>query len=312
LDNIKLINGTAPTAASNQPKLITNFDNGSNLITWTGVSGNQSPGAIYIAGGWPNSSGDTPIDTAGDLPPGEPTAHTLPSGDTNATVWNTCPPAGAIGASFFPSAPGYNSPWAAHVTGTFGDDSYPYIQLGMNLQNPRFQTDLSSFSGITFWAKLGSTAGAWSSYFVKFPNAFSDPMGGICNNSTYSVGGNNSGLIDGVNNTNANCANDHGVSFTWNTTWTQYTVDFKTSQADPLYPGQAPWWGQPGPGDGFGGSNNNGANSIDFQTGNSTVVGETGLTPIQTIYAVQFQTNGSASNQQGSVVDFWIDDVTFY
>ena len=277
LDNIKLVNGTAPAAASAQPKLITNFDTGSNLITWTN-GGTQSPGAIYVAGGFDNSS-------AYSAPVNDPNA--APSQDPNATVWTTCTPSGVLGASFFPQTPGYDSQFAAHVTGAYGDDTYPWIQLGLNLQNPRAQTNLAGFGGVQYYAKLGSTANAVNSFQVKFPNIFSDPQGGICNNSTNSAGcGSTNG--DSTTNVNCNCADDHAVQFTWTTGWVLYTVNFSGSTN---YPTQSTWGGPVG---------------IDFVTGSG------GQTPIGTVYAVQFQTAGSSQSNQGPPVDFWVDDVTFF
>jgi hypothetical protein len=295
LDNIRFTNATPPAAAVAQPNMICNFDTGANLITWPGAG--TTPGAIYVAGGWNNSSAySAPVNSSAGAP----------STDPLGSIYNTCPPAGAIGSSFFPDSPGNNnSPFAAHITGQWGDDSYPWIQFGLNLLNPRAQTSLAAYSGVKYYAKVGSTGGAWTQFQVKFPNAFSDPQGGICNNATY---GGACGTVGGVQNVNCNCANDHRVVFTWTTSWVQYTVNFTGSTN---YPAQDDYWGWPGPGDDFGGSNNQ-YGPIDFQTGNSAVVGGSGVTPIGTVYAVQFQTYNSPPSNQGQAVDFWVDDVTFF
>ena len=324
LNNIRLVQGTAPAMAVTNKYIITDFENGSNLIPWTGPTGISTPGAIYVAGGWNSSSGDTL-----PLPPGEPTADVLPGGDPLATVWNTCPISGAIGGSFFPATPGHNGLWAGHVMGTFGDETNPYIQLGINLQNPRNTTDLSGYSTLTFWAKAGVTPNAATPMIVKFPNEYTDPQGGVCNNSTYSAAGNGAMIVDGVADTNSNCANDHQVGFTLSTTWQQITVTLKSS--GPNYPTQQAYWGEPGPGP------DNLGTPVDFDGSNAaTITGGDGRAPIATVYAVSFQTNvqseeccdanatnctpyglpenqtctaqGFASN--GTPVDFWIDDVT--
>jgi hypothetical protein len=261
LDDIQFVTGAdpnPPTAFSSN--MIDDFENGINQSEW------NYNGTITKPGYWYTYAGD-----GGNGTPPPP--------DPNSSIFSVCPLAGERNGVVFLSTTGYNSYWALHVTGVWGDETYPFIGTGLNLQEPRAQTDLTALNGMTYYAKYGTT-NAGVSMYVKFPNGYTDPSGGVC----------------------TACSNDHGAGFQWTSNWVQYTVSFKNTGAV-NYPVQQQYWGVPGPG-------SSPPVTIDWQTG--TYGGHT-FTPESTVYAVQFQTNGStATNSKGVTYDYWVDNIAFY
>ncbi len=261
IDNVQFVSGADPKPPSAiTAKTIDNFEDGDNQALWTD-GGSITPGYWYTYAGTSNTGN--------------------PSADPGGSIWTICPSAGALGGTFFPSTPGNTAVagssnlWAAHVTGTWGDESYPFLGLGLNLAQPRAQVDLSANAGVSFYAKVDPTS-VGNVFYVKFPSAYTDPAAGIC----------------------TDCSNDYGVPFTFTTTWQPYVINFSGSTN---YPVQQAYWGCPG--------NDGGCTSPDFATGTGYTLTKT---PLQTIYAIQFQTNGSAATNPGVYYNYSVDDVTFF
>jgi endo-1,4-beta-D-glucanase Y len=134
-------------------------------------------------------------------------------GGTPSTVWP------ASGDTLTPSAGGANGTlYAMRVTGTVGVAGTTYPCVGMGSQftatsgAPTFtEMDISACTGMKFWTKVGSVAGAGTAYLVKIPY-------------TDTAGNNLTGF------------NDYAYDFTATTTWTQLDIPF-TLMA------QAPGWG---------------------------------------------------------------------
>jgi hypothetical protein len=93
---------------------------------------------------------------------------------------------------FLPVQPGYNSNYCAHTSGngfTSGG-----AQMGFSFATgptgARVQYDLSTYTGITFWAKSATPF----KMYVNFPDRNTDPAGGVCKpggiicNDTYGKG----------------------------------------------------------------------------------------------------------------------------
>jgi hypothetical protein len=89
--------------------------------------------------------------------------------------------------------------------------------MGMDFLAPKGLYNASKYTGISFYAKKGSST-ASSAVRVKVPDRNTDPTGNIC----------------------TSCSNDFGVDLTLTTTWTKYTIPFSSMT-------QQAGWGAPRP-----------------------------------------------------------------
>jgi hypothetical protein len=124
----------------------------------------------------------------------------------------------AAGAIFAPTAPGDVTPkFAAHVSGKLSTAATVWAGFGMDFLTPKALYNASKYTGISFYAKKGSST-ASSAVRVKVPDRNTDPTGGVC----------------------TSCSNDFGSDLTLTTTWTKFTLPFTslTQQAG---------WGAPRP-----------------------------------------------------------------
>jgi hypothetical protein len=122
------------------------------------------------------------------------------------------------GSTFVPGTPGNGtSTRAAHFNGTLSGATTVWAGMGMDFLAPKGVYNASKYTGISFFAKKGSTT-TNGAVRVKVPDRNTDPTGAIC----------------------TSCSNDFGVDLTLTTTWTKYTIPFSgmTQQAG---------WGAPRP-----------------------------------------------------------------
>ena len=83
---------------------------------------------------------------------------------------------------------------------------------------PAVATDLSAYSGVTFWAMA---AGGQQNMRVEITDVNVDPRGGICNAADRTD--------------ESNCYNGFRTTLTLTNTMTRYTVDFSALQQDPTW-----------------------------------------------------------------------------
>jgi hypothetical protein len=122
------------------------------------------------------------------------------------------------GSTFVPATPGNGtSTRAAHFNGMLSGATTVWAGMGMDFLAPKGLYNASKYTGISFFAKKGSTT-ANGAVRVKVPDRNTDPTGAIC----------------------TSCSNDFGVDLTLTTTWTKYTVPFSTMT-------QQAGWGAPRP-----------------------------------------------------------------
>ncbi|MFL5305294.1 MAG: hypothetical protein ACJ8F1_08775 [Polyangia bacterium] len=132
------------------------------------------------------------------------------------TVGSTITP--AAGATFTPTAPGDVTPaFAAHVTGTLANTTTVWAGFGMDFLSPKALYNGAKYTGISFYAKKGSSS-ATGAVRVKVPDRNTDPVGGVC----------------------TSCSNDFGSDLTLTTTWTKFTIPFSSMT-------QQAGWGAPRP-----------------------------------------------------------------
>jgi hypothetical protein len=132
------------------------------------------------------------------------------------TIGSTVSP--GAGSIFAPAAGGNGtSARAAHVSGHLAGSGTVWAGMGMDLLTPKALYNGAKYTGISFFAKKGSSA-ASGALRVKVPDRDTDPTGAIC----------------------TVCSNDFGSDITLNTAWTKYTIPFSamTQQAG---------WGAPRP-----------------------------------------------------------------
>jgi outer membrane protein assembly factor BamB len=122
------------------------------------------------------------------------------------------------GSTFVPVTPGNGtSTRAAHFNGMLSGATTVWAGMGMDLLAPKGLYNASKYTGISFFAKKGSTT-ANGAVRVKIPDRNTDPTGAIC----------------------TSCSNDFGVDLTLTTAWTKYTIPFSTMA-------QQAGWGAPRP-----------------------------------------------------------------
>jgi endoglucanase len=127
------------------------------------------------------------------------------------------PMAGAAGGTFSMSPGGANgSQFAARINGKVAASGTVFGGMGFNFADPKAAFDVSTYKGISFWARRGETS--TGSVRVKLPDVNTDQDGRTC----------------------TECFNDFGVDLELTTTWTKYTVIFSWAQ-------QMPGWGAPRP-----------------------------------------------------------------
>jgi hypothetical protein len=132
------------------------------------------------------------------------------------TVGSTITP--AAGATFTPTAPGDVTPaFAAHVSGTLANTTTVWAGFGMDFLTPKALYNGSKYTGISFYAKKGSS-GATGAVRVKVPDRNTDPVGAAC----------------------TSCSNDFGSDLTLTTTWTKFAIPFSSMT-------QQAGWGAPRP-----------------------------------------------------------------
>jgi endoglucanase len=131
------------------------------------------------------------------------------------------PPTGASGGKFAMSAGGANgSKFAAHMSGQIASSGEPlYSGMGFSFTDPKaaYDAKANGYTGISFWAKIGS--GSAAQVRLKVPDVATDPDGKVCTNA---------------------CFNDFGADLTLTETWTKYTIPFSTMT-------QMDGWGDPHP-----------------------------------------------------------------
>lgn len=136
------------------------------------------------------------------------------SDKTGTTV---TPIAGAAGGTFSMSRGGANgSEFAVNMNGKVAATGTVYAGVGFNFADPKAPFDVSSYKGVSFWAKRGENS--TGSVRVKLPDVNTDEDGKVC----------------------TECFNDFGVDLELTTTWTKYTVVFSWAQ-------QMAGWGAPRP-----------------------------------------------------------------
>jgi hypothetical protein len=201
LDDIQLVTGADPTPPTPVPaKMIADFVQGSNqVITNSG---------LYYSG---SSTGNT--------------GYWFTYSDTFGST--TCP---VTGSSFFPDSPGYGgtNDFAGHFSGVVapaGPPNYPFMATGLNfLKNPG-PVNISAYTGIQFYAKIGPSATA-SGVWVKFPET---------KTATVAEGGDGSCTTGG-------CDNHYTFDQTGLTTsWTLYTIPFSSLAQQPYYGTTVSW-----------------------------------------------------------------------
>lgn len=118
--------------------------------------------------------------------------------------------------TFIMSKGGVNgSAIAARFLGKISASGDPlYAGMGFNLTDPKGQFDASAFTGISFYAKVGS--GSVKAVRLKIPDVNTDPDGKVC----------------------TECFNDFGVDLELTDQWKKFTIPFtQMSQMD--------GWGSP-------------------------------------------------------------------
>ncbi len=122
------------------------------------------------------------------------------------------------GSTFIPALGGNaGSARAAHFSGHLSSASTVWGGFGADFLSPKAVYNASKYTGITFWAKKGSST-ANSGVRVKVPDRNTDAVGGIC----------------------TSCSNDFGTDLTLSTTWTKFTIPFSSMT-------QQAGWGAPRP-----------------------------------------------------------------
>ena len=125
------------------------------------------------------------------------------------------PAAGSQGGVFQPSPGGANnSQYAMRFYGQIANASIVFSGMGMNFVDPKGPYDASKYQGVTFWAKKG--AGTTPNVRIKFPDANTDPDGGVC----------------------SACYNDQGRVLKLTDEWMQYYLAFDSLS-------QERGWGSP-------------------------------------------------------------------
>jgi hypothetical protein len=153
------------------------------------------------------------------------TSYVWPMSQTWATRWKlgTTPP-------FAMSTPGYNSSYAAQVTGYVTTDSvttepasetitgytYGFIGMGTQLINGAgeptcYEVDVSRFTGMKFWAKGDGYASGW-----EFKVPFTTTTNGNCDESTSITPSSFTG------------SDEWNFVFVAPATWTQFTIPFSS------------------------------------------------------------------------------------
>ncbi len=124
----------------------------------------------------------------------------------------------AAGSTFAPATGGNGgSARAAHFSGTLAGGSSVFAGFGADFLAPKALYNGSKYTGISFFAKKGSST-AGSAVRVKVPDRNTDPTGGVC----------------------TSCFNDFGSDLTLTTTWTKFTIPFSSMI-------QLAGWGAPRP-----------------------------------------------------------------
>ncbi len=121
-----------------------------------------------------------------------------------------------IQTTFIMSAPGANgSTHASRMIGKLSSTGEPlFAGMGFSFTNPKGQYDASAYSGVSFWAKIGS--GSSAAVRLKVPDVNTDPDGKVC----------------------TECFNDFGSDLTLTGQWAKYTVPFASMK-------QMSGWGSP-------------------------------------------------------------------
>jgi endoglucanase len=128
------------------------------------------------------------------------------------------PTAGEQGGTFSMSPGGANgSSFSARFSGKLGNGNPTFAGAGLNFVDPKGPYDVSSYKGISFWAKKAE--GSTGKVRVKLPDANTDPDGKVC----------------------SECFNDFGADIEVTTAWTQFTLPFASMT-------QMSGWGSPRPG----------------------------------------------------------------
>ncbi|HEX4449037.1 MAG TPA: carbohydrate binding domain-containing protein [Polyangiaceae bacterium] len=125
------------------------------------------------------------------------------------------PPAGT---KFIMSSGGpKDSHKAARMIGKVSSNGDPlFAGMGFSLTDPKGAYDASTYTGVSFYAKVG--AGSTKAVRLKVPDVDTDPVGKRC----------------------TECFNDFGADLTLTEQWKKYTVPFATMK-------QMEGWGSPSP-----------------------------------------------------------------
>jgi endoglucanase len=106
---------------------------------------------------------------------------------------------------------------AAHMLGKMAGSGQPlFAGMGFSFTDPKAPYDATAFTGVSFYAKLGS--GSTAAVRLKVPDVSTDPAGKVC----------------------TECFNDFGADLTLTEEWKRYTVPFATMK-------QMEGWGAPHP-----------------------------------------------------------------
>jgi endoglucanase len=121
-------------------------------------------------------------------------------------------------SKFLMSPGGANgSAHAAHMMGKIAGSGAPlFAGMGLSFTDPKAPYDANTFTGVSFYAKIG--AGSTATVRLKVPDVNTDPAGKAC----------------------TECFNDFGADLTLTDQWKRYTVPFATMK-------QMDGWGAPHP-----------------------------------------------------------------
>lgn len=227
-------NGTVIPGAGGEPSSDTPGTAGSDNTASAGTSGSNpdagasaggnagsgnSAGSSATAGSGPSSGGSAGTGglPLGDLIDGfEDEDITLEQNGGRGGVWYLFDDAtvGSAGPAPLVCSPLSGAPqalggYAMHVTAT-GFTSWG-SGLGVDFRAGKKVYDASKYSGIRFWAKVGT--GKNTRHRLQLADATTDKAGGKCNPAVNAPDG-------------AKCDDHFGINETFTTTWTQYVVKF--------------------------------------------------------------------------------------